>query len=209
MANTRRLTASGPWKTLWIGAAAIGVLAAVAMGVVSTKGCGGKQDAAVAGGGGSAESEPSGPGAAPFGRFPARGAPPAPAPPAPLPEDLDPSWRDSRVVFRLRELGADTPYVVAGLREARAQMGRCFEAESAGRSGMGPGEADAAGAPAVLVLYLDSREGAIDVVEVRAESLGNASRSLVECCRDVLRGHEIRSPKAVPGRRYRVHYPLQ
>jgi hypothetical protein len=208
MADGRQRAASGPWKTLGVGAAAIAALAVVAMVVVSVsmKGCGGKQEDTAAG---SPEREPSAPaGAALPGRFSPGGAT-APAPPAPLPEDLDPSWRDSRAVFRLRELGADTPYVVAGLRDARGQMSRCFEAESAARPGTAPADPEAAGSPAVLVLYLESREGAIDVVEVREESLGTASRSLVECCRDVLRGHEIRSPKAVPGRRYRVHYPLQ
>lgn len=123
---------------------------------------------------------------------------------APAPEDVDPSWRTSKVVFRLRELGAIAPFVDIGLRAAREEMRHCFEA------GQGSAAAeDVPAEPATLLLYLETREGAIDVADVRTQNLGTSSRALVDCSRDVLRGYVIRAPGAVPGRQYRVHYLLQ
>lgn len=138
------------------------------------------------------------------------GGPAAPVPDAsgepasPAPEDIDPAWRTSKVVFRLREMGAVAPFVDIGLRAAREEMRHCFDAE-----GASPGAEGAPAEPATLLLYLESREGAIDVVDARTDDLGTSSRALVDCCREVLRGYEIAAAGVVPGRRYRVKYVLQ
>jgi len=126
------------------------------------------------------------------------------------PEQVDPAWNDVRLTSRLQELGAVAPYVNMGLKAAREAMSHCFAAEQAAGGDL-PGSArgvDEDTSPAVLLLYLEARDRAIDVVEVAVESLGASSPQLVSCCREVLRGHEIRSPNTTPGRRYRLRYPL-
>jgi len=102
--------------------------------------------------------------------------------------------------------------VKAGLDAARRDMAFCFS-----RAGDAPAPAEGSddGAPpppsdpAVLLLYLEAREGALDVIEATTERLGTAAPELVECCREVLRGREIPAFDAVPGRRYRLTYRLQ
>jgi hypothetical protein len=137
----------------------------------------------------------------------------APARPVPAPEDVDPSWRESRVAYRLREIGPVATYVYAGLKSAREEMKHCFEAGAAeagaARAGAAETGPDAESSPAVLVLYVEERDGAIDVVDVRVDRLGTSPPGLVECCRDVLRGHEILAPNAVPGRRYRLPFRVE
>lgn len=135
-------------------------------------------------------------------------SPAVPAAPAtPTPEDVDPSWREAPVASRVRELGAVAPYVYGSLRDVRREMRHC-EAGAPARPETGGPEPDAADSPAVLVLDLEARADAIDVVDVRIEQLGSWTREAVECCREVLRGHEIRAPNAVPGRRYRLNHQL-
>jgi hypothetical protein len=96
-------------------------------------------------------------------------------------------------------------------------MDFCFH--QAGAPSADPVEAPAAGLeeqgstpprrradPAILLLYVEAREGALDVVETRIEHRGTASAALVECCREVLRGFEIKAFKTVPGSRYRIKF---
>lgn len=132
-----------------------------------------------------------------------------------------PEWQSAKVAFRPRELGRLGPYVQAGLDSARRDMDFCF------RSARTPEErvaapaaaADPAGEeepppppradPAVLLLYVEAREGALDVVGTRLEHRGTTSTELVECCREVLRGLEIKAFNTVPGRRYRLRFRIQ
>jgi hypothetical protein len=141
-------------------------------------------------------------------RLPASLPPPDDGPPAPVrpaeglpPEEADPAWRETPFVSRFRDLGPVAAYVIAGLKNAREEMGFCFEA-AAGARAAATGEDESS--PAVLVLYLEARQGAIDVVDARTDDPGSAPRELVECCRGVLLGHEIPAPNAVPGRRFRL-----
>ena len=138
----------------------------------------------------------------PSGPVPPR-AVPEPAPP-PGPDDgLDaPSWRDSRLAFRPRELGKIGPYVKAGLDAARREMAFCY------RQAGGPPPPRTSD-PAILLLYLEAREGALDIIDTRTEYLGTSAPEVVECCREVLRGREIPAFDTEPGRRYRVKYRLQ
>ena len=114
------------------------------------------------------------------------------------------AWRNAPMAFGLRELGAMGPYVKAGLDAARRDMEFCFRQEGA-PSGAEPGAQKAA----VFLLYLEAREGALDVVDARPESMGSAPPRLVECCRDVLRGYVIPAFNSVPGRRYRFRFVLE
>jgi hypothetical protein len=136
------------------------------------------------------------------------------APPrAPPNEDLDgPSWRTSRLAFRPRELGKLGPYVKAGLDAARRDMMFCFTRSSDAPAPEGEDQDDAPppprADPAVLLLYLEAREGALDVIEARTEYRGTSAPEVVECCREVLRGLEIKAFHTVPGERYRLKYRL-
>jgi len=145
---------------------------------------------------------------------------PAAAVPTPAPRDAfdSPAWASAKLAFRPRELGRLGPYVRAGLDAARRDMDFCFR--QAGAPSGGPAEAPVAGSeqgeapppradPAILLLYVEAREGALDVVGTRTEHRGTASPELVECCREVLRGLEIKAFNAVPGRRYRLKFLLQ
>ena len=164
---------------------------------------------------------------APAAAGPAVGPPadaPAVALPMPPPRDaLDtPEWRSARLAFRPRELGKLGPYVKVGLDAARRDMGFCFQ-RAAARAGPAPAAADQLDAPnppddaappsapdpAILLLYMEAREGALDIVDTRTEHLGTSSPELVECCREVLRGMEIKAFGTVPGRRYRIKFRLR
>ncbi|MFL5404715.1 MAG: hypothetical protein ACJ79O_02530, partial [Myxococcales bacterium] len=121
--------------------------------------------------------------------------------PAPDQEGDLSSWRSAKFAFTFRELGAMGPYVKVALDGARRDMAFCFDQADAP-------DPDAPRDPAVLLLYLEGREGALDVVDARAERLGRRTPELVECCRQVLRGLEIPAFKAVPGQRYRLRFQL-
>jgi hypothetical protein len=136
---------------------------------------------------------------------------------APPRDGLDgPSWRNSRLAFRSRELGKMGPYVKAGLDAARRDMEFCFR-QAGGAAAGAPGPAEdpdeapppRPSDPAILLLYLEARDGAMDVVDARTEHRGTSAPGLVECCREVLRGLEIKAFDTVPGQRYRVKFRLQ
>ncbi len=144
--------------------------------------------------------------------------PAAAAASAPPDDGLDgPAWKSSRLAFRPRELGKVGRDVKIGLDAARRDMASCF-----GRTGGDPvpaGSSDRAAPdhtappvpsdPGVLLVYIEAREGALDIIEARTERLGSATPELVECCRGVLRGRQIPAPGAVAGRRYRVKFRLE
>ncbi|MFL5261350.1 MAG: hypothetical protein ACJ79R_21780 [Anaeromyxobacteraceae bacterium] len=128
-------------------------------------------------------------------------APAAAVRPARPPVDVA-GWERARLAFGFRELGRIAPYVKTGLDAARRDMAFCFARG-------GAGEADAPADPTILTLYLEAREGAIDVVESAVDHRGAARPELIECCREVLRGYEISAFGAVPGQRYRFKYALE
>jgi hypothetical protein len=113
------------------------------------------------------------------------------------------AWNEVKPAFSLRELGRMAPYVKTGLDAARTDMEFCFRARATVAEPP-PAPAD----PAVLILYLEAREGAIDVVETTVEHRGAFPAEQVDCCREVLRGLEIPVFNAVPGQRYRFTYAL-
>jgi hypothetical protein len=123
------------------------------------------------------------------------------------------SWRRAKLAFGMRELGRMGPYVKLGLDAARREMAFCFSKQASAAQAPAPdGDADApppAPDPAVLLLYLEAREGALDVVDARTDHLGATSLEVVDCCREVLRGWEIPAFKTAPGQRYRVKFELQ
>ena len=169
--------------------------------------------------------------AAPGGPEPAAATPApstgAPAAEAPAPEPLvspprigarpraaaSVGWEQVPAAARLSDLGpALAAPVNAALRAARDAMDSCFEEETrllASRPAPGYDPDAPPRGPAVLVLRLESRAGALDVVDTELESPGTSTRELVECARHVLKGWPVDAPAATAGQRYRLKYLLQ
>jgi len=131
-----------------------------------------------------------------------------------------PEWQSARVAFRPRELGRLGPYVQAGLDSARRDMEFCFRSARTPAERIPAPAADPPGEeeppppppradPGILLLFVEAREGALDVIGTRLEHRGTSSPEVVECCREVLRGFEIKAFNTVPGRRYRLKFRLQ
>lgn len=148
-------------------------------------------------------------------------APPLPAEPeAPAPPTIRrrPSaaagvdWASVPEAARVSELGpALARPVYDALQAAREQMESCFEEERR-RLARRPARAtreDSADTSTILVLRLESRPGALDVVDTELEMRGDVSEELVSCCRIVLKGWPIAAPGAAGGQRYRLKYLLQ
>jgi hypothetical protein len=175
----------------------------------------GESGRAPAGGGPALPAASPGPGGDAGARGAAGASPPAAsaaaARPAPDEGPGGAAWRKARVAFQLRELGRMAPYVKTALDDARREMAFCFRGAAHADAGGPAPDGDAPAPrprPAILLLYLEAREGALDVVDTRTDHLGDASPEVVECCREVLRGLEIPAFGAVPGARYRLKLPL-
>jgi hypothetical protein len=125
----------------------------------------------------------------------------------------DVDWAEVPVALRVNQLGpAIAADVKASLEEARAGMGSCFRAEALALAGKPPQAEDPDrpfGGPAVLVLQLESRDGAVDVVDVEVATLGTSTEGLATCCGNVLRGWRIPAAGSTTGKRFRLKLPLQ
>lgn len=121
-------------------------------------------------------------------------------------------WDDVPIAARPYDLGPELARpVMTALDAARGQMDPCFdEEERALAQGRGPrfDPKNPPTGPAVLVLRLESRAGALDVVDAEIASLGTSTRALAVCCQQVVKGWPIPAPLAVPGQRYRLVYLL-
>jgi hypothetical protein len=60
-----------------------------------------------------------------------------------------------------------------------------------------------------FVLYLEAREGAVDVVDAKVARPGTLPSSVLECCRDVLRGLEVKTFFTVPGEHFSYVYEVE
>jgi hypothetical protein len=144
-------------------------------------------------------SQPSAP-AAPTAA-PVVSAPPPAAAPAPQPARDDfKSW-SSEAAKLPQDLGRMGPSLKLGLDQARNDdMAFCFrDLEDGGR---GSRATD-------FVLYLEARDGAVDVVEAKVARPGALPASVIECARDVLRGLEVKVYFAEPGRRFSYVYEVE
>lgn len=106
-----------------------------------------------------------------------------------------------------RDLGPMGPSLKLGLDAVRNRdMAFCFRppADEAGATAAAPRHRSAA-----LLLYLESREGAVAVVGGTVGRAGSLPPQVTECCLEVLRGTEIRASFVVPGRRYAYLYEVE
>ena len=138
-------------------------------------------------------------------------AAPAPAPTAIAParvtapvreqeQDHFKSWSPT-VAHLPGDLGEFGPSLKFGLDEARNNdMAFCFR--DVDQSGRGALATD-------FILYLEAREDAVDVVDVKVARPGNLPPSVRECCRDVLRGLEVKVFFSVPGQRFSYSYEVE
>lgn len=118
-------------------------------------------------------------------------------------------WARVPVASKPSELGRELARpAFDALAAARAQMDGCFADEHARMERL-PAGGEGHEGPAVLVLRIESRDGALDVAGSELESRGDSSEALVSCARAVLQGWPIAAPAAAPGRRYRLKWVLQ
>jgi hypothetical protein len=104
-------------------------------------------------------------------------------------------------------MGPLAPAVKAAMDQARELMAHCYT-EEAGRDGSEGSRRPGREGPGALVLRLETRERAVEVVDAEVEALGTSSRAFVDCCRDSIRGLAFPAPQASPGLRFRLLLPL-
>lgn len=140
---------------------------------------------------------------------PARTVAPAAVPRAPGAEGPAP-WESVETALKPSGLGVELAAPVSdALVEARDRLQPCFDEEAKRLAYARPAAATAgAHGPAVLVLRLEAGDGKLVVADTEVASQGTSSRQLVECCRRMLRSHELAAPVAPP-QRYKVTMPLQ
>jgi hypothetical protein len=147
---------------------------------------------------------------------PPRAEPPPAAPPS---ASADDSWQSVPVsgASRPGALGAFGPAFMGGLRRgASSKLSSCFDADAQARhasSGAvprvvgGAATAESRGPP-VLMLELETLEGAVRVVDAPVETRGYADDGLLLCAQSALRGLRVDVPAARPGERHRLRYKL-
>lgn len=121
-------------------------------------------------------------------------------------------WERVAVVARVSELGKLARPVARGLSRARELLRPCFaEERRALAAGRGPpfDPADPPTGPAILILDLETRGGAVEVVSANVDSLGTSTAELAGCAVEMLTGYGIDAPGAEAGRRFRVMHLLQ
>ena len=139
---------------------------------------------------------------------------PAPAPPrvaiapapvaAPAPEQERDNFKhwSATVAVLPEDLGEVGPSLKLGLDEARNNdMAFCFR----DMDHSGPWSTRATD----FLLYIETRDGAVDVDDAKVARPGSLPPSVVECCRDVLRGLEVKVFFSVPGQRYSFMYEIE
>jgi hypothetical protein len=141
---------------------------------------------------------------APLAAAPALAPAPAAGTPTPAP-DPDKAYRDwsSKVAVLPQDLGQMGPSLKLALDDARNKdMAFCFrEVEGA----PGPHTIRSSN----LVLFLETREGAVDVVEARIAHAGTLPPAVVDCAVEVLRGMAVKVFFVVPGQRYSYLYEIE
>jgi len=124
----------------------------------------------------------------------------------------DRQWSTVNIAFLPEDLGRRLgPSLKTGLDVARNDaMAFCFREPE--RDAEPPPRAIPTWLPrraGSLILNLEAREGAVDVVDATVARRGTLPPEVLECCREVLRGMEIKVSFAEPGARFRYFYEIE
>lgn len=132
------------------------------------------------------------------------------APPPPPPG----SWEAVKIAPRAAALGKVGVAVSQELNELHPALSECLGEESQARHGTTAVSAvqdaqpqDDSGVP-VLVLQLETMNGAIRIVDAPVEARGRASDGQLACVQSKLRGHVVDAPGTRGGDRYRLFYTV-
>ena len=140
---------------------------------------------------------------------------PMPTYEAPPPPPAEGSWEAVRPVARPAALGSVGAALGRGLNEIKDQLDACFDEDAQARYGQVAVTRTRDNAPIVddgqatiLMLQLETQQGAVRVVDAPVETQGAASDGLIACAQRLLRGLEFEAPDAKAGQRHRVFFPL-
>jgi hypothetical protein len=132
------------------------------------------------------------------------------APPPPPPG----SWEAVKIAPRAAALGKVGVAVSQELNELHPALSECIGEDSQARHGTAAVSAvqdaqpqDDSGVP-VLVLQLETMNGAVRIVDAPVESRGRASDGQLACVQAKLRGHVVGAPGTRGGDRFRMLYTL-
>ena len=142
-------------------------------------------------------------------------------PPPPVIHDDPPpvppkgSWEAVKVVARPAALGPVGAALGRELNELEPQLSACFDEVTQARWGpqgftaVQDYERSNDRGTTVLMLELETLQGAVRIVDAPVETRGNASDGLITCAQHVLRGQVVPAPEARAGSRHRLQFPLQ
>jgi hypothetical protein len=124
------------------------------------------------------------------------------------------SWEAVKIAPRAAALGKVGVALNQDLNELHPALSECIGEESQARHGASAVSAvqdaqpqDDSGVP-VLVLQLETMNGAIRIVDAPVESRGRASVGQLACIQSKLRGHVVDAPGTAGGERYRLLYTI-
>jgi hypothetical protein len=116
------------------------------------------------------------------------------------------AWHGTPVAFLPKELGAVGPALKLALdKQQREDMEFCFR-DPNGNGRMAPQTPRRA---ASLMLFLEAREGAVDVVHARIANAGTLPPEVLECAREVMQGLGVQLASAEPGKKLKYLYEIE
>jgi hypothetical protein len=135
------------------------------------------------------------------------GAVAAPAPALPPERDaVQEAWRGTPAAVLPKDLGEVGPELKLALdKQQREDMEFCFRDPG----GNGRMEAQTPRRAGNLVLFLEEREGAVDVVRAKVAQPGTLPPEVMECARQVAEGLEMKVSRAEPGKKLRYLYEIE
>lgn len=119
-------------------------------------------------------------------------------------------WAAIKVAFLPEDLGRMGPPLKFALDAVRnGEMAFCFRQLEQGGDGPEGGGAHTPRRWSDLILQLEAQEGVVAVLDASVARPGTLPPGVVECCRDVLSGLELKVSFAVPGQRHRYIYEIE
>jgi len=124
------------------------------------------------------------------------------------------SWEAVPIARRAGALGKAGTALGQELNELQGELSACFDEDTQARHGTSPvatvqdrsPQADAG--VTVLMLELETMNGAVRIVDAPVEARGMASDGLLACAQSKLRGRVVQSPGTLAGERYRLLHTL-